>query len=59
MISCTCSSILKCAKKFEKMKKVMKYNKKIKIRPNLSKEFQIMFEGLIKNGGKNKKNLVP
>jgi hypothetical protein len=38
----------------------MKYNKKIKIRPNLSKKFQIMFEGLIKKlGQNNKKNSSP
>jgi hypothetical protein len=37
------------------VKKLTKYDKKIKIRPNLSKEFQIMFEGLIKNWGKKTK----
>jgi DNA gyrase inhibitor GyrI len=35
---------LKYAKKFKKMKKLMKYTKKFKITPNLSKEFQIMWD---------------
>jgi hypothetical protein len=39
---------LKYAKEFNKMEKLMKY-KKIKITPNLSKEFQIMWDEFKKN----------
>jgi hypothetical protein len=38
-----------------KQKKLTKYKKKFKIRPKLSKEFKIMWEGLTNNGEKNKK----
>jgi hypothetical protein len=33
----------------------MKYTKKIKITPNLSKEFQIMWDGFKKNEAKKQK----
>jgi hypothetical protein len=43
-------------KNSRKWKKLTKYNKKIKIRPNFSKKFQTMFEGLVKNWDKKQKN---
>jgi hypothetical protein len=55
--SCTCSSNLKYAKKFNKMKKkLMKYTKKFKITLNLRKEFQIMWDDFTKKWGKKTKN---
>jgi hypothetical protein len=41
------------------MKKLMKYTKKIKISPNLSKEFQIMWDDFKKMRQKTKKNNSP
>jgi hypothetical protein len=42
-------------KNSRKRKKLMKYNKKIKIKPKLGKEFFVMWEGLTKKWGKKTK----
>jgi hypothetical protein len=47
-----------CPKNSRKLKKLTKYNKKFKIRPKLSKEFKIMWEGLTKNGDKKQIKII-
>jgi hypothetical protein len=49
---------LKYAKKFNKMKKTNEIYQKIKITPNLSKKFKIMWDDFKKMRQKNKKQKI-